>query len=844
MPKWKSVLTIVSAMVFCSGLIPNVSAHDGEPNPPFDPTKVQITDDLPCFSKSLANPYGHPGYNPKLCGGLLSPKIATHTTGVHGGLIWKKDSEIPKYLLWFRHPEFRAEDVVSSEVLERLIDGDLPLPLGVTDAPRNPLTGRNEGAFRDPRSNFQGAVRQSYAWGMYGGFSIVGHGRSVARRIHLDRGIEDVQMWDLSHPLAFASEGKYDVAKMTEAGAHLNKSAFKDSGFSKGLRYNIYCPGQAKLADGRVVFVGGNNMNSNNGQYKVNIFDPETETWAPRATPCHRAAWAAAPHDDPFFEHLFAPLYEAFFDDPTNAAKKAALYFLPNCNPVTGGARATVTMEMGFPFIRYEGPTVTSPPDRSDMRYARWYPTALTLPNNKVLVLSGVDQNESLGTTKPTKIDPATGRKVLDLDPVSGYTKDALTDGPFRDSVIFQVVPEIYDPEADRTRALENARLISPVYPHAFPIQTGPGRDDWKVVVFPGSLLSSLGGDQGFGGFHDGKTWLFDVRAALADPKRGTPGEKHLTFVDSLGADNRMGTAELLEIDKKGKLLSHKIISFGGQIPDPANPDAVIATDQVKMIDFAEPNPHWKSQQPIYQAATNSKSTPLPDGTVIIGAGQANSNPALEKRANLHFQLHNPADGTTKKLRVKSTVPRSSHGNIHLLPDATVMLVGDDHTNSVPVGDRVAPFGDADLGVDTAEIYYPAYLFNNDGSLAARPVIEEAPDEVKYGKDFHIEVEKGTRIKTVALIRTGLPTHSQSANIRYIKLAFEQDARKGELTVHAPVVPAQAIPGDYMLFVVDKNGVPSMAKHVRVPVMRNDDERHEDENHEHDRHEDERRAKR
>jgi len=149
----------------------------------------------------------------------------------------------------------------------------------------------------------------------------------------------------------------------------------------------------------------------------------------------------------------------------------------------------------------------------------------------------------------------------------------------------------------------------------------------------------------------------------------------------------------------------------------------------------------------------------------------------------------------------------------------------------VPVGDRVAPFGDADLGVDTAEIYYPAYLFNNDGSLAARPVIEEAPDEVKYGKDFHIEVEKGTRIKTVALIRTGLPTHSQSANIRYIKLAFEQDARKGELTVHAPVVPAQAIPGDYMLFVVDKAGVPSVGKQVRLEPETHGDRRvfeHED----------------
>src|SRR5262249_57999463 len=159
------------------------------------------------------------------------------------------------------------------------------------------------------------------------------------------------------------------------------------------------------------------------------------------------------------------------------------------------------------------------------------------------------------------------------------------------ESVWWQVDTEICNRECEPTKAMESSRLISPVYPDASRVQTGPGPDDWKVVVFPGSLLSSLGGDQGFGGFHDGKTWLFDVRAALADPKRGAPGEKHLTFVDSLGADNRMGTAELLEIDKKGKLLSHKIISFGGQIPDPANPANVIATDQVKMIDVAEPNP-------------------------------------------------------------------------------------------------------------------------------------------------------------------------------------------------------------------------------------------------------------
>jgi hypothetical protein len=76
-------------------------------------------------------------------------------------------------------------------------------------------------------------------------------------------------------------------------------------------------------------------MNSNNGLYRVTIFDPETETWKPRPEGCHRAAWAAAPPSDPYFKWLFAPRYEAFFNDPTSVAKKDALYFQPGCNPIT-----------------------------------------------------------------------------------------------------------------------------------------------------------------------------------------------------------------------------------------------------------------------------------------------------------------------------------------------------------------------------------------------------------------------------------------------------------------------------------------------------------------------------
>jgi hypothetical protein len=34
--------------------------------------------------------------------------------------------------------------------------------------------------------------------------------------------------------------------------------------------------------------------------------------------------------------------------------------------------------------------------------------------------------------------------------------------------------------------------------------------------------------------------------------------------------------------------------------------------------------------------------------------------------------------------------------------------------------------------------------------------------------------------------------------------------------VVAPTLPAQAVPGVYMLFVVDKNGTPSMGRQIRI----------------------------
>ena len=95
--------------------------------------------------------------------------------------------------------------------------------------------------------------------------------------------------------------------------------------------------------------------------------------------------------------------------------------------------------------------------------YQRWYPSAVVLPNKKVLILNGTDQDTSLGP-------PA------DDQPCSSETDNTPC------SKVRQTVPELYDPEADQTIALENAQKLQPMYARSYVVQTGRGWHDWKVA--------------------------------------------------------------------------------------------------------------------------------------------------------------------------------------------------------------------------------------------------------------------------------------------------------------------------------------------------------------------------
>jgi hypothetical protein len=144
------------------------------------------------------------------------------------------------------------------------------------------------------------------------------------------------------------------------------------------------------------------------------------------------------------------------------------------------------------------------------------------------------------------------------------------------------------------------------------------------------------------------------------------------------------------------------------------------------------------------------------------------------------------------------------------------------------------PRGDPDQGVPVGQLFFPSYLFNQDGSRAVRPVIAKAPRKISYRGHFEVEVAGDPRaIASVVLLRSDHNTHSLTTGDRYVKLAFRakrDDDDDGELRVTAPKLPAQAVPGIYMLFVVDSNGVPSLGRRVDLKAeAREGDERDRDE---------------
>jgi galactose oxidase len=106
-------------------------------------------------------------------------------------------------------------------------------------------------------------------------------------------------------------------------------------------------------------------------------------------------------------------------------------------------------------------------------------------------------------------------------------------------------------------------------------------------------------------------------------------------------------------------------------------------------------------------------------------------------------------------------------------------------------------------------LFSPPYLFKG-----PRPTITNAPKLVGYGTSFTVTTPDASKVAKVSLIGLGATTHAFDMGQRLLGLAFQRQT--GALTIRAPASGNVAPPGHYMLFILNADSVPSVAKIVNV----------------------------
>ncbi|MEM7256893.1 MAG: galactose oxidase-like domain-containing protein [Pseudomonadota bacterium] len=113
------------------------------------------------------------------------------------------------------------------------------------------------------------------------------------------------------------------------------------------------------------------------------------------------------------------------------------------------------------------------------------------------------------------------------------------------------------------------------------------------------------------------------------------------------------------------------------------------------------------------------------------------------------------------------------------------------------------------------EFYEPPYLFAADGTAAPRPLITQAPATTVVNDTMN--VTGSDDVTAFNLVRLVAVTHHHTTDQRFIPLNFTK-TNSGTYSVELPSNPNVLVPGNYWLFALNDNGVPSIGHTVQVQV--------------------------
>jgi galactose oxidase len=216
-------------------------------------------------------------------------------------------------------------------------------------------------------------------------------------------------------------------------------------------------------------------------------------------------------------------------------------------------------------------------------------------------------------------------------------------------------------------------------------------------------------------------------------------------------------------------------------------------TATAEIIDLNSPSPSWTYTGSMVTGGRKlHNATLLPDGKVLVtGGSRGTENPNSQPDDPAYAcELWDPATGTWTTVASLTRI-RAYHSTAVLLPDGRVLSAG------------------GVSGGPSPEIYSPPYLFHG-----SRPTITSAPTSVGYGQSFFVGTPNATSISKVSLIALSSVTHGFNMSQRISRPTFSQAT--GGLNVTAPSNPNMTPPGYYMLFILNSNGVPSVANIVQI----------------------------
>ncbi|MFJ9703926.1 galactose oxidase-like domain-containing protein [Streptomyces sp. NPDC101234] len=468
---------------------------------------------------------------------------------------------------------------------------------------------------------------------------------------------------------------------------------------------------------------------------------------------------------------------------------------------------------------------------------------SVVLNNGKVLLIAGSgnsEENFDAGTFTSAVYDPANGTYKVIPTPkdmfcsghiqlqdgrvlvLSGNKAFPAADGShgyegYKDSYIFDPVTETYS----RTNDLNDG--------HWYPSATELGNGD--VISFGGLREDSTGSvtaeywsdaeQKWLALWQVNQTWsywgLYPSMILMQDGRlfysgshvfgNNIPGTGSAIY--DYGANTITQVPGLQNKDQRDQSASvllppaqdQKVLTIGGGNID-TNPDANRLTD---IIDLKQANPSYVAGPQIPQGTVDLGNGPVPEtggqGKMYVSAVLLPDGKVLETGGGLHNRanpvyeasIYDPDSNTFDPVAADPQA-RGYHSSAFLLPDGRVMATGDNPGNGT--------------WNHNVSIYTPPYLLKGE-----RPTITSMINtEWHYGDTQRITVDHP--IVKAELIRPAAVTHSSDPNQRFVDLPLSVDGDNVDLNVTSN--PDVAPPGWYMLFAVDANGVPSVAKWVHL----------------------------